>query len=78
MSKHITPLQHSVIQRLRDAGFNELADMVHQTWSLGELIPLSLEPDPEGPHAALIADLLRANLREGTKPSLTLAPQDDE
>lgn len=54
-----TLLQRAVIARLRQVGYNRLADMARDAWEYGEKLPI-LEPAESMPKN-LITDLARAN-----------------
>jgi hypothetical protein len=68
VKQSLTLLQRAVIQRLRTAGFTELAEMAHEHWSADERIPGGIRPgtDPDGRYRDLVVDFIRAN--EQAKP----------
>lgn len=61
----MTLLQRGVIQRLRDDGYNALADAANDAWSHGEQV--NLPPIISEREAELRADYERANQQATTK-----------
>ena len=61
----LTLLQQSVIQRLRDAGFDAVAELAQDNWSAGRPIPgvtkLSDSLDRRSLYLELLQDFDRAN-----------------
>ena len=57
----LTPLQDSVIQRLRAVGFTDLAEIAKERWILGESIGLVRLGSDDARHKELLADLERAD-----------------
>ena len=61
MRYQMTPLQTSVIQRLRAKDCPHLADMFESSWVRGESLPMRTTEVPQRLHGQLIPDIKRAN-----------------
>lgn len=66
MRQQLTLLQRGVIQRLREHGYNSLADAANDAWSHGEAVNMPNIVHPR--EAELRADYERANHQAVTAP----------
>jgi hypothetical protein len=65
----LTPLQGSVVQRLRAVGFTDLAEMANERWTFGESIDLVRPGTDDRRYQELVADLVRADAQATSEPA---------